>query len=85
MKKKLIASLLALTMSLGVGVVATASQSIPWWKLIEIAYQIYQDSQSESVQCATKVDEADDYKVLKCEGDGCRWVSGMAVSWGGKC
>ena len=85
MKKKLIAALIVSTLSLGVGTVAVASQSVPWWRLIEIAYEIWQENQSGSAQCATTVEDGDDYRVLKCEGDGCRWVPGRAVSWGGKC
>lgn len=84
MKKKLIAALFASMLSFGVGAAAMAA-SFPWWKIIEIAYEIYQDSQSGSTQCATKIDASDEYRVLKCEGDGCRWVPGIAVSWGGKC
>ena len=84
MKKKLLATLLAVLMLFSSSLVASARIPIPWWTLIKSAYEIWKDSNS-GTKCATEITNSGN-EVLKCmPGGGCQWASGSAVNWGGSC
>ena len=86
MRKKLFATLLALSMLLGSSLVASASVKIPipWGDLIKVAYEIWKD-RSSGTKCATEISSSNN-EVLKCmPNGGCQWVSGSSVNWGGQC
>ena len=86
MKKKLVAVLLGLMLSAGIGNVVSAKPSIKnLFRVVETAFELIKDSLSNGTQCATEITSSGN-EVLKClPNGGCEWTSGSAVNWGGKC
>lgn len=85
MKKKLLVAILALSLSTSVGLFASAKPSIPWGKLLEMAWDLLKD-QFGGTQCAVQVDPDAGGEALKCApGGGCFWDNGLTITYGGHC
>ena len=84
MKKRIKIALIALFFSMCLGITASARPSLKeiWDTIITLGGLIGGGGTS----CATEISASSSNEVLKCMGsEGCIWVSGSAVNWGGKC